>query len=73
MADAIKLSDTTRLVRDPFSKGLVSVDKPGLGAYRAQRRSAEQLQALQSDINTIRTEFESVKNLLRDVLAQHNA
>lgn len=60
----IKLTDTNRLVRDPHSKGLVSVDKAGLGAYRAMRKSSEQIVTLEQDINSIYDELKRMKELL---------
>lgn len=62
--DLIKLTDTTRYVRDTFSKAVVSVDSSGLAAYKAQRRSAEQIRSLETDINSVKIELETLRKLL---------
>lgn len=59
----LKLTDTSRLVRDPFSKGLIATDQAGLGAYKAQRRQSEKIQVLENDINSLTAELKSIKDL----------
>jgi hypothetical protein len=68
MPDRIKLTDTNRFVRDLSSKGLLSTDLAGLGAYRNQRRNSEQVVVLERDINSLRDELQYVKNMLLDLM-----
>lgn len=67
--DRIKLTDTSRYLRDPHSKGLVSNDKAGLGAYKARRRDSEQITVLKDDINTLQEQMKALKEMCREVLA----
>lgn len=67
--EKIALTDTQKYVRDPHSKGLVSADSAGLGAYRNQRRSAQQLQRVTVEINTVQTELTELRKILSDLVS----
>lgn len=66
----IKLTDTNKMVRDPHSKGLIATDKAGLAAYRAQRKSTEQIVILERDINSMKDELSDIKQLLLSCFPQ---
>lgn len=67
----ITLTDTTKFVRDPFSKGIVSVDRNGLNSYRNQRQNSQELITLKADINKMKEEFEDLRRMLTSSL-EHN-
>lgn len=66
------LDDTTKYVRDGFSKAIISTDVSGLEAYKAKKKREvehnKQLRQFEDDINSVKQEMMDIKNLLQQIL-----
>lgn len=72
MAQRYQLDDTSKYVRDGYSKAIISTDNAGLAAYKAKknkdREQANQLRQFENDINTVKQEMQDIKSLLQQIL-----
>ena len=72
MGQRYQLDDTSKYVRDSYSKAIISTDIAGLAAYKArknkEREQAKQLHDFKNDINTVKQEMQDIKLLLQQIL-----
>lgn len=62
--DVIKIDGEANLVRDRYSKAVLSNDVDGLEAYRLQRIQRNKVAEYENDINTLKTEITEIRNTL---------
>ena len=71
MADLVQIPETT-LVRDIHSKALLNTDRAGLNDYYMKREIAKRQNSAQVEtkqrLDTIESEMQEIKSLLRDLL-----
>lgn len=71
MADLVQIPDTT-MVRDIHSKALLNTDRAGLNDYYMKREIARKQNSAQVEtkqrLDTIESEMQEIKSLLRDLL-----
>ena len=62
--------------REPNSGALVSVDNNGLAAYKARRarmrQKDSQITEMSNDINSLKEDFQELKNILLQVMNSYN-
>ena len=62
--------------RDPSSGALLSTDNAGLAAYKARREKRKQkdsqLSEMSNDINSLKEDFQELKNILLQVMNSYN-
>ena len=71
MSDLVQIPETT-LVRDIHSKALLNTDRAGLNDYYMKREIAKRQNSVQTEtkqrLDTIESEMQEIKSLLRDLL-----
>jgi phage-related baseplate assembly protein len=71
MADLVQIPDTT-MVRDIHSKALLNTDRAGLQDYYTKREIAKRQNFAQVEtkqrLDTIESEMQEIKSLLRDLI-----
>ena len=71
MADLVQIPDTT-MVRDIHSKALLNTDRAGLQDYYTKREIAKRQNSAQVEtkqrLDTIESEMQEIKSLLRDLI-----
>ena len=71
MADLVQIPETT-LVRDIHSKALLNTDRAGLNDYYMKREIAKRQNSAQVEtkqrLDTIESEMQEIKSLLRDLI-----
>jgi phage-related baseplate assembly protein len=71
MADLVQIPDTT-MVRDIHSKALLNTDRAGLQDYYNKREIAKRQNSAQVEtkqrLDTIESEMQEIKSLLRDLI-----
>jgi len=71
MADLVQIPETT-MVRDIHSKALLNTDRAGLNDYYMKREIAKRQNSAQVEtkqrLDTIESEMQEIKSLLRDLL-----
>ena len=68
MAAKIQLVDTNKYERDPHSKAILASDVRGLAAYKANKEKMRKIESYGEDINSLREEMQSIKDLLMQIL-----
>ena len=71
MADLVQIPETT-MVRDIHSKALLNTDRAGLQDYYTKREIAKRQNSAQVEtkqrLDTIESEMQEIKSLLRDLI-----
>jgi len=71
MSELVQIPETT-LVRDIHSKALLNTDRAGLNDYYMKREIAKRQNSVQTEtkqrLDTIESEMQEIKSLLRDLL-----
>lgn len=64
----VKIENYTNYEKDTVSKGIVSVDKPALTAYRKQRSMLTKTINVDEKINNLEKELTEIKQLLHHLV-----
>lgn len=71
MENFLKVKDHPGLYRDPVSKAIIVDDPTGRKTYQMQRqtlvKSLGAAEQLREEINSIKTEMDEIKSLLKDL------
>jgi hypothetical protein len=65
-SDEIKTDDPT-LIKDSYSKALLSVDSSSRSEYLLRRKQLQKAQTAETDINTMKQEIEHLKSDVGDI------
>ena len=67
MDDYYIIPEAPHLVRDKRSKALLSIDKAGLAASLATRRTTDQIATLSNEINSVKDDIKEIKSMLKEL------
>lgn len=83
MTDFVKVEGFSNLMKDPTNGGVVNVDKRSYETYKIQRQVAiqkslqqqiaeENINTLQDQINTIKSDMQDIRSMLIELLKKGN-
>lgn len=83
MTDFVKIEGFSNLMKDPTNGGVVNVDKRSYETYKIQRNLAlqkslqqqiaeENINTLQDQINTIKSDMQDIRSMLIELLKKGN-
>jgi len=64
----LKVKDHPNLIRDSFSKGIISEDSSGYNRYVKEKQMRDKTIHVESEINNMKSEMNEIKNMLRELL-----
>ena len=68
----LKVKDKDNLIRDPFSNGILSVDKKGydnyIQNYKKVYNESKKIADLENGVNAIKKDLDEIKDLLKGLL-----
>lgn len=74
----LKVLDDNSLVRDPYSKALLTVDTSALNEHRRKRltiiqnqENANRINTLEANVTELKTELTDIKSLLIKLVEKH--
>lgn len=67
MSDFYTIPEAPHLIRDKRSKALLSIDKSGLAASKAAKRTTDEIAALSNEINSVKDDIREIKTMLREL------
>lgn len=70
--DKLKVIDREDLVRDSYSKAILSVDVQKLNEHRQKKQFFKDLLQQKEQINSLKEEIGEIKDLLKQILKREN-
>lgn len=68
----LKVKDKDNLIRDPFSNGILNVDKKGydnyIQNYKKVYNESKKIADLENGVNAIKKDLDEIKDLLKGLL-----
>jgi len=72
MSDILKIEDDTSLVREVSSNAILTVDDVGLSAYRKRKEQHNKVAKLESSVESLAGDMNTVKTLLERLINDSN-
>ena len=60
--------ENSHLIRDPYSKALLSTDRSGLDKYLQEKKKKEDEQAKFAEIDSLKNEVNELKDMVKELL-----
>ena len=70
--DKLKVEGREDLVRDVYSKAILSTDLDKLKEHREKKEFFKSLMTQKDDINKLKTEMQEIKELLQQIVKREN-